>query len=278
MPHGPEVERLGRHLPAVDRAAMARIVSQEELKNAKRFGPFVPVFQIDPETIVKTGQTVRSCEAETMKFVRDRTSIPVPQVYNAYTDDTTGHVRIVMEFVEGRNLDRAWETYTDSEKQSVVSQLRKYMDELRQITGSYIGSVDGSWCNDHYFDNERGAYGPFANEDEFNEGIVRALRKSKPYDWVEYYCDIFKEVMVDHKIVMTHNDMDPRNIIVQGSKVVALLDWELSGYFPEYWEYCKAMRRPDWESAWVKERVLEKIMKPYRKEMSVIWNTTEIIW
>lgn len=51
--------------------------------------------------------------------------------------------------------------------------------------------------------------------------------------------------MVDRTIVMTHNDLDPRNILIQGSWVVALLDWELSGYYPEYWEYCKATKRPD---------------------------------
>ncbi|RYP79237.1 hypothetical protein DL769_003060 [Monosporascus sp. CRB-8-3] len=257
---------------------MTRLVSQEELEKAKRFGPFVPVYHIDPKTIVKSGESVRMSEAETMKFVRDRTSIPVPQVYNAYTDEESGHVRIVMEFIEGNNLDEVWDTYTDTGKESVISQLRGYMDELRQIKGSYIGSVDGSWCNDHYFDNGRGEYGPFASEAEFNSGITRALRKSKPYDWVEFYCDIWEEVMVGHEIVLTHNDLDPRNILVQGSNVVALLDWELSGYYPEYWEYCKAMRRPDWESGWIKDRALEKIIQPYRKEMAVIWNTTEIIW
>ncbi len=203
---------------------MARIVSQEELKKAKRFGQLVPVYKIDPKTIVKSGQSVRMSEAETMKFVRDRTSIPVPQVYNAYTDEQSGHVRIVMEFIEGDNLDTVWDTYTDVEKESIISQLHGYMDELRQIKGSYVGSVDGSWCNDHYFDNDRGGYGPFANEAKFNRGIAKALKKSKPYDWVEFHCEIFEEVMADHEIVMTHNDFDPRNILVRGSKIVALLD------------------------------------------------------
>ena len=49
-----------------------------------------------------------------------------------------------------------------------------------------------------------------------------------------------------HAIVLTHGDMSPRNIIVQGTKVVALLDWEMAGYYPEYWEYTKALYRPAW--------------------------------
>jgi aminoglycoside phosphotransferase (APT) family kinase protein len=217
-------------------------------------------------------------EAETIRFVRERTTIPIPQVHDAYVDDESGMVRIVMEFIEGENLDSAWNKYTDAEKESVISQLRGYMEELRQIKGSFIGSVDNSWCNDHYFDDKRGAYGPFASEAEFNRGISKALKEAKPEDWVEFTCDIFQEVMNGHEIVMTHNDLDPRNILVQGSQVVALLDWELSGFYPEYWEYCKAMRRPDWETRWVRDRALDKILKPYRKELSVIWNTMESIW
>ena len=257
---------------------MTRSISQTELTKAERFGDFVPVYKINSQTVVKSGQSVRMSEAETMKFVRERTTIPIPQVLDAYTDEQSGMVRIVMEFIEGDNLDAAWDKYTDAEKESVVSQLHGYMGELRQIKGSFIGSVDGFWCNDHYFDNNRGAYGPFADEAAFNQGIVKALKEAQPLDWVNFTCDIFTEVMDGHEVVMTHNDFDPRNILVRGSQVVALLDWELSGYYPEYWEYCKAMRRPDWETGWVRDRALDRILKPYRKELSVMWNTTEIIW
>lgn len=38
------------------------------------------------------------------------------------------------------------------------------------------------------------------------------------------------------------------------------------------------MRRPNWESGWIKDKDQEKIIRPYRKEMAVIWNATEIIW
>ncbi|KND89253.1 hypothetical protein TOPH_06173 [Tolypocladium ophioglossoides CBS 100239] len=115
---------------------------------AERFGTFVPVYKVDLKTIVKTGSSVRKSEAETMRFIRDRTTIPVPEVYNAYTDQQTGKGWIVMEFVPGDNLDKVWDNYTNTEKESVISHLRRYMDELRCIKGAFIGSVDGSPCND----------------------------------------------------------------------------------------------------------------------------------
>jgi aminoglycoside phosphotransferase (APT) family kinase protein len=47
-----------------------------------------------------------------------------------------------------------------------------------------------------------------------------------------------------HEIVLTHGDISPRNILVQGSKVVAILNWEMSGHYPEYWDYVKTLFRP----------------------------------
>ncbi|KAL6868841.1 hypothetical protein ACO1O0_000163 [Amphichorda felina] len=123
---------------------MDRIISQDELDAAERYGTFVPVYKVDSKTIVKTGSSVRKSEAETMRFIRSRTTIPVPEVYNAYTDQETGKGCIVMEFVPGDNLDKVWDNYTDTEKESVISQLGGYMDELRSIKGTFIGCVDGS--------------------------------------------------------------------------------------------------------------------------------------
>lgn len=94
---------------------MARIISQEELDDAEDYGPFIPVYKVDPKTIVKTGSCVRKSEAETMRFVRNRTTIPVPEVHNAYMDEKSRGC-IVMEFIPGDNLDKAWDGYTDAEK------------------------------------------------------------------------------------------------------------------------------------------------------------------
>ncbi|KAI3323382.1 kinase-like protein [Xylariaceae sp. AK1471] len=257
---------------------MTRIISQEDLAKAERFGEFTPVYKLDSRTVVKSSKDVRLAEAETMKFVRSNTSIPVPEVYNAYTDEESGHTRIIMEFIEGIELKEAWDTYSAEEKELVVAQLQGYMEELRQFKGSFIGAIDGSWCDDHFFDGDRGGYGPFKDEDEFNAGIVKALKQGKSRVHVDVTCDIFLETMKGHEIVLTHNDFAPRNILVQGSNVIAILDWELAGYYPEYWEYCKAMRRPEWNSGWIRERTLDRILKPWLKELSVIWNTTEIIW
>jgi aminoglycoside phosphotransferase (APT) family kinase protein len=97
-----------------------RVITAADLTKAERFGKFCPVFKIDATTAVKTGDCVRLAEANSMKFVREHTTIPVPKVYNVYKDQDTGHVRIVMEFIEGNRLEDMWDKFDVSQKKIVV--------------------------------------------------------------------------------------------------------------------------------------------------------------
>ncbi|KAI1781467.1 phosphotransferase enzyme family protein [Hypoxylon cercidicola] len=258
---------------------MGRIITKEELAEATYYGPFSGVYRLaDNKTIVKTGTIRHLAEAEAMRFVRERTSIPVPEVYNAYRDEESGCVRIVMEYVEGERLDHAWDKLTEEDKESVTSQLRRHFAELRKIGGSFIGSVDGSACEDPYFENEPGAYGPYSDEYAFNRGLIQAWTTGRDDPWVLNLCEMLRTTMKDHKVVMTHNDYDPRNILVRGSEVVAVLDWEQSGFYPEYWEYCRALWRPSWDRSWMKEGFVDKVLEPYLEEYDVMRHTSYNIW
>lgn len=57
----------------------------------------------------------------------------------------------------------------------------------------------------------------------------------------------------DTKVVFTHADLHPSNIIVDErlpSKILAIIDWEQSGWYPDYWEFGKAEYTADLESDW----------------------------
>lgn len=257
---------------------MQREITTAEISNARKFGEFCPVYKVDDKTIAKTGDSVRLAEAEAMNYIRGNTSIPVPEVYNAYRDDASGHVRIVMEFIEGEKLEDVWPTFDSAQKQCIVGQLREYFTELRQVKGTFIGSVDGSACEDPTFDGNLGGYGPYQTEEEFSNGIIKALRQAQTGPFVDLICEMIHTLMKNHEIVLTHGDFAPRNILVKGTIVVGILDWELAGYYPEYWEYFKALRRPPWECQWMKDKAVDQILTPYFPELAVMWHTREVIW
>jgi len=58
----------------------------------------------------------------------------------------------------------------------------------------------------------------------------------------------------DYQRVMTHSDLGPENIIVLHTEpnaigITGLIDWKLSGIYPEYWEFMKAYAHVRWSSS-----------------------------
>jgi thiamine kinase-like enzyme len=67
--------------------------------------------------------------------------------------------------------------------------------------------------------------------------------------------------------VFTHADLSPFNILLLGDKVVGIIDWELSGWYPHYWEYTSAwlssVTRTEWQGS------IDKFLDPFPKELKM---------
>lgn len=112
----------------------------------------VTIAKLSPTVKVKYGDDVKLNEAKALDFISRHTSIPVPKVFAAYTygpidrDIDEGdpyETYIFMEHVEGQSLDNVWETFDESAKSSIMSDLGGYLTQLRAIPApGYIGSLD----------------------------------------------------------------------------------------------------------------------------------------
>lgn len=103
-----------------------------------------------------------------------------------------------------------------------------------------------------------------------------------PTDWVplsERRPDPFRHLLPDDAAVcFTHADLHLQNILVSDDQesrcVVAIVDWGQAGWYPEYWEYCKAtLMTADHE--WCKDGWLMQTMLPYDEELDAVayyWN------
>ena len=131
------------------------------------------------------------------------------------------------------------------------------MYELRSIEDDFIGSIDGLACEDPVFCAEQRGFGPYNTENEFNEGLIRAMTINQTMNsWINHVAKLIR-AMPSHTTVLTHADFSPRNILISGERVVGILDLEMAGYYPEYWEYIKAMYRPDWQSRWIEDDIVD---------------------
>ncbi|KXG48816.1 uncharacterized protein PGRI_026860 [Penicillium griseofulvum] len=113
--------------------------------------------------------------------------------------------------------------------------------------------------NDIFLSGHRDLAGPFYGVD--------AVRK------FQNGCDI--EIDEDVSVVFTHADLVPPIIIFSSGSnpvVAVVIDWCQAGWYPAYWEYCKARRvraNPkyfeDWEEEW-NARYLPTILDPVDDE------------
>ena len=111
-----------------------------------------------------------------------------------------------------------------------------------------IGSCGGGPARDahHYFDYDGG---PFETEHDFNKFLLSTLVDDTP---PAISAALARRLRTDHRVVFTHGDLTLRNIVVRHGRIVALLDWEYAGWYPEYWEYVKFLasfwRHGDWRA------------------------------
>src|ERR1700733_13388996 len=62
------------------------------------------------------------------------------------------------------------------------------------------------------------------------EGAPRLILQHVPR------CAVFS---TEPKVHLTHGDLSRHHVLVEGSKITGILDWETAGYCPEFWEFCR---------------------------------------
>jgi aminoglycoside phosphotransferase (APT) family kinase protein len=205
--------------------------------------------------VIKKGIRVSKHEADMMNIVKE--VVPVPNVFGCYT---LGNETIIeMEYIEGEILQNILPNLTNEQKQLLTEDLKSIISRMRQLT-SYgtIGPVKNESLP---------ISGVYESERHLNQNLLDKLDKSMPQHNINL---IFSGALTeDHDIVMTHGDLHPKNIIVRDYRIVAILDWECAGFYPEYWEYTKTLSSIQWNNVWVP--IIHQALNPYPREFAVIY-------
>jgi aminoglycoside phosphotransferase (APT) family kinase protein len=177
-----------------------------------------------------------------MRFIAANTNIPIPRVYE---DTSALENSITMEYIPGESLDKVWGTLLEEQKLALADELKQVLSELRGLKGQYIGALNRGQAMDvRKFDL---VGGPFDTESAFNDFLLSDTFKAIPTVFRDMAS---RSLRTDHEIVFTHGDFAPRNIIVKDGKLAAIIDWEFSGWYPEYWEFVKAFNVVDYKLKW----------------------------
>lgn len=231
---------------------------------------------ISRKLIVKSGLWTDLTEAATMQFIAENTSIPVPKVYCSFVHK--GRTYILMERMQGKSIGKVLNSLGHDDQQRVFAQLKHMMNELRSLTpqpGTGVQSCIGGSLWDSRIARSRTRFGPFATIRDFHFWLRDGFRfdDHKDQDGMkgqegQEMADM--EAMQDGQWpppVFTHADLNPSNILVHGSEVVGIIDWEFSGWYPHYWEYTSAWYTATVFTEW--QDHLPRFLEPHPAELGM---------
>jgi len=220
------------------------------------------VLQISATQVLKLGADITPDEADMMRFVNTHIpSVPCPIVHSVkdYGEGPRRKVGILMDHVAGSTLESVWPTASDREKSAYTTQLREIVQHLHEPAGQFIGRVGHRPCVDPGgFGEDAPDMGPFDDEESFNHYRKERVRATKGDDAASRVASLQKS---GHRFVLTHGDLSDRNILVKDGKITGLVDWEFSGWYPEYWESVQAQVSPSHDPYW--REVLGQVLDPY---------------
>jgi len=201
-----------------------------------------------------------------MEYIREHTTIPTPSIIEVVNDNDDSWFS--MTRVLGISLTDAWGTMTLASQERTRLELQGYLSQLRSLkspTPPYIGSCSNGAAYDHRLNNGLPS-GPFASLSEFHDILVAPVARCPRPELV----GIFRRKLRDsHRIVFSHADLGSDHVFVEPEtgQITGIIDWEMTGWWPEYWEYTKSLfgRRcvPWWGS------LVSAVMEEYPSELSV---------
>ena len=121
---------------------------------------------------------------------------------------------------------------------------------------SISGSIDRQNLTDYVFQG-RSKAGPFTSIQLFHDWLSWLPGSLVP-DCPKYEDPWRRFLPDDGPIKLTHGDLHRGNIIVSTTsppRVLAAIDWTHAGWYPDYWEYCKACytswHGEEWQNQWI---------------------------
>ncbi|BCS02677.1 uncharacterized protein AKAW2_60941A [Aspergillus luchuensis] len=233
------------------------------------------VLGITPNLAMKLGNYIDVDHLAMVEDIkRQNLRVPIPDTHGVLQQTGTTRNFVFMSRVPGQPLGSIWKTLSPYQKASVREQLNAIFSDLRSLPftpsdepGAVYGGGTPRRCKDTRRET-RVADTPISNETEFNHFLSFNPRRTE----TSHIVMIRSYMTTGHRLVMTHADLHPRNIMVtvtphssspnevdgqclQTSKaltgtddvsseritITGIIDWETCGWYPEYWEYLKAL-------------------------------------
>ena len=173
------------------------------------------------------------CEEKVLQLVASKSNIRAPRVHRSLhlMDDTK-------YFSTMEPLDGCWEDLSDEEKMDIARQTAQMIPEMQSLKLLEPGPIGGGPCRGRFFTHY--SAGPFKDAAEFEGWFNHKLDICKTYKHALSDIPAFKFT----EFVLTHQDVSPRNLILDRNGLVWLVDWADAGSYPPAFETAALRSQP----------------------------------
>jgi aminoglycoside phosphotransferase (APT) family kinase protein len=186
-----------------------------------------------------------------MIFAAESLHLPVPRVHRTFTADVPGFAGqlvkghfIVMDYIPGLTVDECWDSLEEYQRQSVTSQVAAMIEKMQSTTLNLPPGPVG-WTGSQKFVGpwftEDGA-GPFTSFQDLEDWCNHKIDLCKQYKQLKRHTPRFKF----RRLVFTHQDIAPRNLILDAQGKVWMIDWALAGVYPPGFEQAVFKKQSGW--------------------------------
>jgi hypothetical protein len=195
----------------------------------------------------------------TYQFLKQqpKSIIPIPDKVIRFTDDTDPINFTLMSRIDGYPLSFVITDLSYAQISKLQDQMLEILKEMRSYTSKYIQKVDGSPADD-FISSVCCPKGPpkcfkmgrtteeWLEMLPMNEMRIK-MKKEYPEDMYSEETRAELLAQLDASIqeakdtfphggpyVLTHGDLSLQNILVKDDRIVGLVDWEMSGYYPQW--------------------------------------------
>jgi len=243
--------------------------------------------------VIKHGPHTTIAEGQTLWALRKYCpQVRVPTVYGWFQDGD--ETFIYLSYIDGVSLDSRLKTLSDTELKEVAGQLAPMIASIRHLRqphqDTFIGGLrclmpDISYISHpHSGSPNRGPIrdqmwwsgykppptAPFLSVKAFNDALFALAEFLPMFPDHEYYQAFRSSFSDTSSIRFTHTDLASSNIIISrtSTEVLGIIDWQESGWYPEYWEYLKAKHTapPRWYD------YVDIALQPYVRELEAFQN------
>ncbi|KAI2631835.1 kinase-like protein [Hypoxylon sp. NC1633] len=201
-------------------------------------------------------------EVRNSDFAADRISgYPFPSIAHSWREGD--RFFIMQARLDGVPLEEALPRLSQQDLQRIGHQVGQYLLQLRRYHSPQTHMLDGRPVVDRRLfkpldSNLAGNnYSVCTTDDELRNNLSRAIASRLDNSTLNNFMSMMPSAM---PFTFSHSDVHEGNIIVKQGMFVGLIDWELAGYYPRWWEYVNSC-----------ELLSDYLPAPLREPQALAW-------